>query len=256
MAEKIVYYEDELNDEFSGDDITPRVIDDNYKYIRRNIFKKFTHFFWYRIIANPLAHIYLFVKFRHKIINKKVIKKNNVPYFLIGNHTQAIADAVIPTMITGWRDCYIITNSNNVSVKGIGNVARSLGALPLPDTIGATKNFSKAIKYHVGKKHKICIYPEAHIWPYATIIRDYRDSSFRYPVEYNTPVYTFVNVYKKRKKDKIKLETYIDGPFYPDLSLSRADARKKLRDECYEIMAERSKLNEVEVIKYVKKENI
>ena len=62
MTEKIVYYEDELNDEFSGDDITPRIIDDNYKYITKNIFKKITHFFWYRIIANPLAHMYLFFK--------------------------------------------------------------------------------------------------------------------------------------------------------------------------------------------------
>ncbi len=254
--EKIVYYEDELNDEFSGDDITPRVIDENYKYITNNFFKKVTHIFWYRIIANPIAHIYLHFKFRHKIINKKVIKKNNQAYFLIGNHTQALADAVIPTMITGWRDCYIVTNSNNVSVKGIGNVAHSLGALPLPDTVGATKNFTKALKYHVEKKHKIAIYPEAHIWPYATIIRNYRDASFRYPVEYNCPVYTFVNVYKKRGKKKVRMHTYIDGPFYPNQELPRVEARKELRDRCYNAMVERSKLNEVEVIKYVKKEEL
>lgn len=256
MLEKIVYYEDELNDEFSGDDITPRVIDENYKYITNGFFKKLTHLFWYRVVANPLAHIYLFIKFRHKIINKKVIKNNKEPYFLIGNHTQALADALIPTMITGWKDCYIITNSNNVSVKGIGNVAHSLGALPLPDNMGATKNFTRAIKYHIDKKHKICIYPEAHIWPYCTMIRNYKDSSFRYPVEYNVPTYTFVNVYKRRGKNKVRLHTYVDGPFYPDSGLSKAEARLNLRDKCYNQMVERSKLNEVTVIRYEKKENL
>ena len=197
--EKIIYYENELDDEFSGDDITPKLIDENYKYYSNNIFKKITHIFWYRIVANPLAHIYLFIKFRHKIHNKKLLKGNK-KYFLYGNHTHNLADALIPTMISGWKDCYIITNSNNVSVKGIGNVARSLGAIPLPDTIGATKNFTRAIKHHVGKNHAICIYPEAHIWPYCTFIRNFRDLSFRYPVEYDVPSFTFVNVYKRRGK--------------------------------------------------------
>ena len=30
--QKIIYYKDELNDEFSGAEITPRKIDENYKY--------------------------------------------------------------------------------------------------------------------------------------------------------------------------------------------------------------------------------
>ena len=33
MKEKIIYYEDELNDEFSTAKIEPRKIDENYKYI-------------------------------------------------------------------------------------------------------------------------------------------------------------------------------------------------------------------------------
>ena len=68
--------------------------------------------------------------------------------------------------------------------------------------------------------------------------------------------YTFVNVYKRRGKNKIKLETYIDGPFYYDKKLSKVDARIDLRNRCYNQMVERSKLNELELVKYVKKENV
>ena len=35
-SKQIYYYKDELNDEFSGAEITPRIIDENYKYIHRN----------------------------------------------------------------------------------------------------------------------------------------------------------------------------------------------------------------------------
>ena len=35
---KIIYYQDELNDEFSEAQIKPRIIDENYKYIHKNPF--------------------------------------------------------------------------------------------------------------------------------------------------------------------------------------------------------------------------
>ena len=38
------------------------------------------------------------------------------------------------------------------------------------------------------------------------------------------------------------------------MNLPTKDARKKLRDEVYNAMVERSKLNTVEIIKYVKKD--
>ena len=52
---KIVYYRDELNDEFSSAVINARKIDGDYVYDHTSLFKKFTHFFWYRIVAVPIA---------------------------------------------------------------------------------------------------------------------------------------------------------------------------------------------------------
>ena len=62
------------------------------------------------------------------------------------------------------------------------------------------------------------------------------------------------NVYKKRKNGKVKLETHVSGPFFPDKTLSNKEARIKLRNEIYESMVSLSKLNEIEVVKYLEKE--
>ena len=75
-------------------------------------------------------------------------------------------------------------------------------------------------------------------------------------MNYNVPTFTLTNVYKKRKiSKKPKIVTYIDGPFFPNEESSASDKRKELRDLCYNQMVLRSKENNVEIIKYVKKES-
>ena len=79
--------------------------------------------------------------------------------------------------------------------------------------------------------------------------------SFRYPVQFNKPVYCFTNTYQKRKHSKKhRIITYVDGPFYPDLTKSAKESRELLRNQVYEKMVERSKNSNIELIKYVKEE--
>ena len=97
---KVIYYSDELNDEFSTAQITPRTIDEDYVYIHTSKFKKFTHFFWYRIVATPIAYAYIRLVFGHKTKGMHKFKKHKDDgYFMFGNHTQDIADPFIPNMI-------------------------------------------------------------------------------------------------------------------------------------------------------------
>ena len=252
--DKIIYYSDELNDEFSEAKITPRVIDGSYVYVYKSLWKKFTHFFWLRIVAHPIAFSYLFFKYHHKFINKKVIKPYKKDcYFIYGNHTHNICDAFIPPKISGWTDAHVIVNPENVSIKGLGNVVESLGGVPLPANKEAMKNFIDCIDTRVKEGKVIAIYPEAHIWPYYTKIRPFKDMSFRYPVEYNKPVFAYTNVYLKRKHGKTPtIHTYIDGPFFPDENLGRKEKQADLRNKVYEKMTERSLNNNVELIKYIK----
>ncbi len=251
--QKTIIYKDELNDEFADDQIEPIKIDKNYKYLDKSLYYKITAFYWYRIVALPLAILYMKIKFRQKVIGKKKLKKCKEGAFLFGNHTHNMADAVVPTLISLWKTVYVIVHPNNVSIKYMKKITPKLGAIPLPDDFDATKNFQNCLKQRFNEKQFITIYPEAHIWPYYTFIRPFTDASFRYPVLMNGTTFCFTNTYQKRKFSKHpKMVTYIDGPFFPDTTIPKKEAQLKMRDEIYNTMVERSKMSNVEYIKYIK----
>ncbi|MDY2880656.1 MAG: lysophospholipid acyltransferase family protein [Candidatus Borkfalkiaceae bacterium] len=249
---RVIYYKDELNDEFSRAKIEAKKIDENYRYLREDFFHRALAFVAYRVIATPLAGIFLKILCGHKIVNKKVLKQAKGNYFLYANHTNAGADPFIPTMVAFPKRVYVIVHPANVSMPFLGRINPYLGALPLPDTLKASENFLAALNRRVGQNHVVCIYPEAHIWPYYTGIRPFRDASFRYPVQYGSPVFAFTNTYQKsRFRKKPRIVTYVDGPFLPDPTLPPKEARKKLRDEVYAAMTERSKSSDVDYIVYL-----
>ena len=236
--------------------ITPKKIDGDYIYCFDSIFKRFTRFFWYRIIATPLAFLYTKVKFGHKVIGRDKLKGfEKKGYFIYGNHTQDIGDALIPSMINFPKSNYCIVHPNNVSMTILGKITPSLGAIPLPDDMNAYKNFTRAIERRFKEGNAIVIYPEAHIWPYYTKIRNFSDVSFQYPVKLDSPVFSFVNTYQKRKlRREPRIVTYIEGPFYPNKTLSLREQRKDLRDRVFASMTENAKKSDIVMIEYRKRE--
>ena len=255
--DKIIYYTDELNDEFSDAKITPRVIDGSYVYVYKSLWKKFTHFFWLRIIAHPIAFCYLKFKYHHKFINKKVIKPyKKDAYFLYGNHTHNLCDAFIPPKISGWTDAHVIVNPENVSIKGMGNVVLSLGAIPLPADRDAMKNFIACIETRVKERKVIAIYPEAHIWPYYTKIRHFESASFHYPAKLMAPVIPIVTTYRKRRfLKKPGMDIRVGKVIYPKENLTLRENKIYLAEECYKQMVEiANSVPQYEYIKYIKQE--
>lgn len=261
MKEKVIYYQDEQNDEFSTAEITPKRIDGSYDYLRDSFWGKCAHIVCYRLVAEPLAWLYLKIKFHHRIRNRSLLKEaKKTGYYLYGNHTNAGADALIPSMLTFPKAATVIVHPNNVSMPVLGRITPYLGALPLPDDKAAMKNFSGALQRLMDRHAPVIIYPEAHIWPYYTDIRNFSDASFRYPVSADVPVYCFTNTYQKKKLGRgPKLVTYVDGPFYPadntaGQGQTAREKRKSLRDQVYARMKQRAENNSVRMIQYIKKE--
>lgn len=254
IENNIIYYKNELEDEFSKAQIEPKVIDGSYSY-EGGFVRKVGRVFWYHIVAKPLAVIFMRVKYGHKIIGRELLKSaGKEGFFLYGNHTNEIPDAFIPTLLCMQKkSVYVIVHPNNVSIPFLGKVVPSLGGLPLPDNMDAARNFNKAVKNKIEEGKVVTIYPEAHIWPFYTKIRPFKDTSFGYPVANNTKVYCFTNTYQKRKNRKTpRMVTYVDGPFTVDASLTSREKKKALRDMVYEAMCKRSENNDVELIKYIK----
>ncbi len=253
---KVIYYEDEHNDEFSTAKITPRRIDESYVYDRDTPLGRLAQFFWFRVVATPLAFLYTKLAFHHTVKGKEKLKGvTHTGCFLYGNHTQDIADAVIPGLLDPRRRVWVIVHANNVSMPYLGRITPYLGAIPLPDDKKAYRSFIRLIEKRLAEKKKIAIYPEAHIWPYYTGIRPFTADSFSYPIKYRVPVFCFTNTYQKRRcSKKPRMVTYIDGPFFPDLTLPREEQKRELRDRVHATMCERARLSTVEVIRYVRKE--
>ena len=257
MKEKeIIYYTDELNDEFSKAKITPRKIDDTFKYQHGAIWDAFSCFIQ-NVFSMPVKVLYKNIKFKHKYIGKEKLKQcKKQGYFIYANHTQSFADTFLTSVAVYPKRNFLIVNPENVSMGHSGWFVEMLGAIPIPDTKIAMKNFLETIETRIKNKSSITIYPEAHIWPYYTKIRPFKDVSFKYPVQLNTPVFCMTNTYQayKKNKNKIQLITYIDGPFYinTDSNLTKKEQQKELRDRVYKQMTERSKNSNIEYIKYIK----
>lgn len=257
----VIYFNDELNDEFSKAKIIPRKIDGRFKY-NKSAFWEFWSFLIQNVLSMPIKILYLKIKFNHKYIGTEKIKKyRKEGFFIYSNHTQAFSDTFTPSVAVYPKRNFLIVNPANISLKGTGWLVELLGAIPIPEGIEAYKNFLNRIKNRIDKGYSISIYPEAHIWPYYTKIRPFKDVSFKYPVQLNTPVFCITNTYqegqnlKNKLKKKITMVSYIDGPFFPDNSLNKKEAQEKLRDEVYKKMCERSKNNNVEKIIYKKKKS-
>ena len=250
--QEIYYYSDELNDEFSGSHIIPRVIDEKYKYLHKNIFWNLAHFLVQNVLSVPIKLLYAKLKFRIKYIGKEKLKKyKKEGYFVYANHTQVFADTFLTSNVIYPKRNYLIVNPENVSMKFLGNFVQMFGAIPIPTGRDGMKNFLTAIKYHIQKGHSITIYPEAHIWPYYTKIRPFKSVSFKYPIELDKPVFCITNTYQKRGKNKVKITSYIDGPFLVNKDLeTKQEQKKDLRDRVYNQMVERSKNSNFELIKY------
>ena len=254
--QQIIYYTDELNEEFSTAKIVPKKIDENYKY-KHGVIWNITSYIIQNFISMFIKVPYQKIKFKLKYIGKEKLKKcKNEGYFIYANHTQAFADTFIPSVGIYPKRNFLIVNPENISMKGLGHLVEMLGAIPVPGNIEAMKKFLEIIEERVNNNCAITIYPEAHIWPYYTKIRNFKDVSFKYPIKWNKPAYCMTNTYQSygKNNDKIKIVTYIDGPFFPDEGLSPKEAQKNLRDKIYNKMVERSKNSNIEYIKYIKKD--
>lgn len=253
---EIIYYEDELNEEFSTAKIEPRKIDENYKYIHKNVIWNICSFLVQNVLSLPIKYLYAKIKFKTKCIGKEKLKPyKKQGYFIYGNHTQAFADTFLISNSIFPKRNYLIVNPENVSMKFLGNFVQMLGAIPIPSNKEAMKNFLNTIEYRIKKGYAITIFPEAHIWPYYTKIRPFKSVSFKYPVKLGTPTFCMTNTYQKYGKngDKVKIVSYIDGPFFPDEGLNIKEQQENLRNKVYEKMVERSKNSNIEVIEYIKK---
>ena len=236
------YYFDEENDDFANIGIKTKLTPDDFCYNPKSKWWRF----WKKVIYHlfyPIVALLLYCIIRGRIRNRKTMAKRKEGYFVYSNHTSPLCDVFSVPVLAWPRSTYIISNPDSISIKGIKTIVRLLGCLPTPTSKRAYINFLKAIKDFYNRGSVISIYPEAHIWPKYNKIRQFKETSFYYPVKFNAPVFVKTTVYKKKKNGKSKLILYIDGPFYPNTSLDTKEAQIELRDRVYQQLIKRVEEN-------------
>ena len=254
---RTIYWSDELNDDFDEVGLERPQIPENYRY-KRNALSSFFSGIFYHLIAKPILGLYC-VFHGIKFVGRKNLKAlHHQGAFIYANHV-AISD-VFKFQAQGFffhRRINILGYPDALTIPVAKHIVKGLGLLPVPQK-GDLKHMmelSEACEYYVGKKKQhILIFPEAHIWPYYTHIRNFLSGSFIYPAKCNAPVLPIVTTWKKRKfGKKPKQVVYIGQPIFPKEELSVQENKEYLHQECLKAMKMIAEnVEQFEYIKYIK----
>ncbi|MBR0467547.1 1-acyl-sn-glycerol-3-phosphate acyltransferase [Candidatus Saccharibacteria bacterium] len=256
--ERIFYYASEEDDPIKTDEQEKKVevgLPEGYEFIPKNPFVKLYSAALFRIFK-LFGQYYEKGYWQAKFYGREKLKKaKGKGYVIYANHTNPFHDVFGPA-IAADRRIFTIISPVNLKIPGIGKVLPYIGGLPLGKTTEEKKAFNEAVDKRLKQKKVLVIYPEAHVWPYATKARKFPagDKSFKYAVRNNLPIFTMTTTYHKRKDDKRgelpRMDIYIDGPFWPDANLSEDENRAKLAKEAYDSMVKYSKKNSYEYFQY------
>jgi 1-acyl-sn-glycerol-3-phosphate acyltransferase len=224
---------------------------EGYSWIHDGIFYCVISWCLYLLTA-LFAFPYCRLVLHAKIENRSVLRHGaDTGCFLFGNHTQPIGDAFLPIWALAPKRAYVVVSPANLGIPVLGPLLPLLGALPLPDSVSGLKALYQAVRLHVENRNCVGFYPEAHVWPWYTGIRPFSAASFGFPVECGAPSFCMTTTYQKRKRGKKPgITVYLDGPFYPDRSLSRVKQKEKLRGEILNCMKRRSRNSTHSYIRY------
>ena len=261
-SERIFYYTSEEDDPIKTDEQEKEIkvgLPEGYEFIPKNPFVRIYSAALFRgfwIFGQWYEKGYWGLKIHGR---EKLKKARGKGYVIYANHTNPFHDVFGPAMVAN-RRIFTIISPVNLKIPGIGKFLPMIGGLPLGSTTDEKKAFNEAVDKRLKQKKCLVIYPEAHVWPYATKIRKFPagDKSFKYATRNNLPIFTMTTTYHKRKDKKHgdlpRMEAYLDGPFWPDPKLSEEENRAKLAKEAYDSMMKNSKHNTYEYFEYIKKE--
>lgn len=256
--ERVFYYVSEEDDPIKTEEQEEKVevgLPEDYEFIPKNVFLKMYSAILFRIFK-LFGQYYERGFWQAKFYGREKLKKaKGKGYVIYANHTNPFHDVFGPA-IAADRRIFTIISPVNLKVPGIGKFLPYIGGLPLGKTKEEKQAFNDAVDKRLRQKKCLVIYPEAHVWPYATKIRKFPagDRSFKYATRNNLPIFTMTTTYHKRKNKKRgdlpRMDIYIDGPFYPDPKKSEDENRADLAKKAYDSMVKYSKKNSYEYFRY------
>ena len=259
--ERVFYYESEEDDPIKTDEQERKEkvsLPEGYEYIPKKWLTRVKSRLMFTIFW-LFGHWYEKCYWKAKFYGREKLKKaRKTGYVMYCNHTNPFHDVFGPALAAD-RRIYTVISPVNLKIPKIGPILPMIGGVPLGVTKEEKKAMNEAVDTRLVKQKKcLVIYPEAHVWPYATTIRKFPagGKSFKYAVRNNLPVFSMTTTYHKRKhgkKDLPRMDIYVDGPFYPDPKLGDEENQEMLAKKVYDSMVKYAKKNTYEYFEYIKK---
>lgn len=259
-SERVFYYDSETDDPIKTKEQEAHEefkLPEDYVYIYKNPFRRLYSWLVYRFFV-VIGLWYELCYWGLKLHGVKKMRTVKGGYMIYCNHTNPFHDVFAPGVAAGvadFRRIYTVISGVQLLLPGIGPLLPPLGGLPLGTSPGTRKKFHAAVDYRLKHGCPVTVYPEAHLWPYATKIRKFPhgDRSFVYCVRNHVPCFALTTTYRKSKKkgdERPRMDLWIDGPFWPDPKKSDAENQAMLAGQVYESMLKYSKRNSYEYFQY------
>ena len=206
--ERVFYYTSEEDDPIKTNEQEKHEevrLPEGYQFIPKNIFVRM----WSSVLFHAFKAFGQYYErgyWKVKIYGREKLKKaKGTGYLIYANHTNPFHDVFGPGIVAN-RRIFTIISPVNLKIPGIGKMLPLIGGMPLGKTPEEKKAFNDAIDKRLAQKKCVVIYPEAHVWPYYTGIKNFPagDRSFKYATRNNLPIFTMTTTYHKRLSIRIQ----------------------------------------------------
>ncbi|WDF82042.1 1-acyl-sn-glycerol-3-phosphate acyltransferase [Lacticaseibacillus pabuli] len=194
-------------------------------------------------IVHGLARIVYPMFFHGRVYGSEKVANHAGGAYIFINHTQPVGDVFLPYLLAGSRRVHPIVAAANLGVPIGGKLLRPAGALVLPNRLHQLGSFQVAMTARLAKGDMVVMYPEAHVWPYTTLIRPFATGSVHYPAADGRAVYTATTTYQPGRGRRPRMTVYVDGPFRADMTQPLKIRQRLLRQQLMAAMQWRAAMN-------------
>lgn len=226
-------------------------LDVNYPYLQKS-FKFKCQRILVRIFQQVVFPPMVWIGHGLRIYGRKKIKQNKQ---LIKNGIISVSNHVFMldyvSLLVAMRPHIGFFPAWKTNLEGPNGLwIRMAGGIPVPtDNLRSMVKFKKAMEESLSRGDWMHFYPEGSMWFYYPDIRPLKKGAFKYAVEYDRPVLPFAYSFRPRTglwkllgKSPL-VDLHVGDPIFPDKSLPKQEAIKKLQKEAYHIIQVMSGIN-------------
>lgn len=214
--------------------------DENYPYYDDSLWFKFHHFICMTTV-HTLLNIGMRFRWGLRVKGQEILKKYKKELangaLTIANHCYRL-DAVSVLIATRAWNTRIPVFGENMETKEHWTIW-SVGGVPIPATMAATKKFNEAFDRIHENKWWIHVFPEECRWDFYKPIRPFRKGAFTMAYRYDLPIIPCCITFRERKgihklfgqKGDPCITITLGEPIIPNKENNRKDEIDRLRQE-------------------------